>query len=66
MYVCIGEELRVQFGHSQGSSTATVATISTLLVVLIIIIGICVTVQVSYKLVNRKKRQAQLMISTQI
>ena len=50
----------MRIGHSQESTTATVAIISTLLVVLIIIIGICVIVQVIYKLVNRKKRQAQL------
>ena len=54
----------IQSGHSQGSATATVATISTLLVILVIIIGIYITVQISYKIVHRKKRQAQVTILT--
>lgn len=60
--ICTGEETRI----GQGGATATVATISTLLVVLIVIVGICITVQVIYKLANRKKRQAQLTLSTSI
>ena len=45
-----------QFTQSQGNATATVAAISTLLIVVVIIVGICLAVQIGYKLAKSKKR----------